>query len=445
MDEMMGCDLLISDCWLLRPDLTVEAGMSLAVSAGRIAAIAPAAELDRRYRAHETLDGSGKLAIPGLIDAHTHTVQQLLRGGVVDERPMIWARILLPYEDRLRPDTIYHAALLSCLEMIKAGITTFVDNGSRDMVPVIQATQEAGMRAVISRMTRDYGQEVLPSMKETTAQALARSEALYKEYHGSAQGRVRVAFSVTNPMASTPELLDGVAELSRKYGTIVHCHLAEHLREVEACMTAHRLRPAEYFEAHGLLGSNLLAAHTVQLTDRELLLMAERDVKPVLCPMSNLTNHGFPKATQMLAQGMTVSAASDGAACGAIDLFGAIRLLKYAMQARYGLPVSDYAALRMGDVFAMITGNAARAIQWDDEIGSLEVGKKADIVLLNWMQPHLYPTRDIFQTLVMAAGPRDVSDTIIDGQLLLRDRRFTRLDEAEIMARAAEHLATLMR
>jgi 5-methylthioadenosine/S-adenosylhomocysteine deaminase len=438
------CDLVISNCWLLIPDFSVREKMGIAIDGNRIIAIDSTAVLENKYRPKSIFDATNKLAIPGLIDAHTHTVQELLRGGVVDERPMIWARILLPYEDKLSPEIIYWAAKMTCMEMIKAGITTFADNGSREMEPVVQVVGETGMRAVISRMTRDFGQEVVASMKETTAQAISRSEDLYKKYHGNANGRIQIAFSITNPMASTPELLDGVKEKADEYKTIIHCHLAEHHREVDSVLATRGVRPVEYFHQHGLLSPNLLAAHSVQLTDREIRLMAECGVKPVICPTANLTNHGFPKVTQMLAQGMVVSAATDGTASGLIDSFHIIRLLKYVCQAYYGLPVSDFASLQLKEAFRMLLENPANALQLGKEIGSLEVGKKADIVLLNWMQPHLFPTRNIFQTLVMAASSHDVWDVFIDGELLLKERQFVRIDEQETMRKAEEQLKTLI-
>ncbi len=442
---MSNIDLLVKNCSLVTADYSVLEDHAIAVNRGRILEMGPSAELERKYVAQNTLNGKDKLAIPGLIDAHTHTVQQLLRGGVVDQPPMIWLRILIPFERALTPEDIYPSALLSCVQMIKAGITCFADSGSWFMEPVIQAVQETGIRASIARMTRDCGDFLPDSMKEPTPVAFGKTEELYLKYNGAADGRVRISFSITNPMSATPALVEQVAAAARHYHSTVHVHLAEHFREVEYCLVNHKLRPAEYFDAHGLLAPNLFAAHAVKLSDREVKLMADRGVKPVHCPRSNFTNHGFPKTPMMRALGMSIGLGNDGASSSDLDLFDQMRILKFGLEGYYGIPIYDPLVIGTQDVFEMATLGGARALQWDDEIGSLQVGKKADIVLLNWHQPHFYPTRDVFRTMVMVANSRDVSDVIIDGKLVLKDREFIDLDEEQIMAHAAELLERILR
>ncbi|NMC78507.1 MAG: amidohydrolase [Chloroflexi bacterium] len=441
MNQLNTCDLLIDSLSCVLPDSVVAENYAIAIQGNRIAAIGPSLSIRQQWRPAHMVDGSGKVAIPGLVDSHTHTVQQLLRGGVVDERPMIWSRILLPYEDQLSDEDIYWAAMLCSAEMISAVITCFSDNGSRQMESVIDATIASGLRGSITRMTRDAGGDaVLPTMKETTAVAIEKSENLYKKYDGAANGRIKIVFSITNPMAASPELLEGIAEKARQYGTIVHTHMSEHVREVETCLMLHGLRPAEYFEAHGLLGPNLLAAHAIQLSSKDIKLIAERHAKIVHCPTANLTNHGFAKLPELLANGVDVALATDGAATGLVDLFAVGRLQKYSTQAHHGLPIYDYATLPYPTVFQMYTLKGATALGLQDEIGSLEVGKKADITLIDWMQPHLNPTREILQTLVMAASARDVCDVIVDGRFLFKDRQFTTLDIQEITAKATQAL-----
>jgi 5-methylthioadenosine/S-adenosylhomocysteine deaminase len=445
MKQTNDCDLLIDDLWCVLPNLSVEENYAIAVKKNKIAAIGPSLQIRNQWQSDCVEDGSGKLAIPGLVDSHTHTVQQLLRGGVVDERPMIWSRILLPYEDKLTDDEIYLASMLCCVEMISAGITCFCDNGSRQMESVVKATINSGLRGNIARMTRDSGgNDVLPTMKEPTCEAIEKTENLYKLYNGAANGRIKIVFSITNPMAASPELLEGVAEKARQYGTIIHTHMAEHIREVETCLTLYGLRPSEYFDAHGLLGPNLLAAHAIQLTSKEIKVLAERQVKVVHCPTANLMNHGFAKLPELLANGICIALASDGAATGLIDLFAVGRLEKYAMQAHHGLPIYDYNVLPYQNIFKMYTLAGATALNLQNEIGTLEVGKKADITFIDWTQPHLIPTREIMQTLVMAASARDVSDVMVDGCFLLKNKKLTNLDQQEIIAKANEAMRKIV-
>ncbi|NMC78285.1 MAG: amidohydrolase family protein, partial [Chloroflexi bacterium] len=139
------------------PDSSIAEGTSIVIDQGRILAMGPAAQVRKQYHPAAVLDGQDKLAIPGFVDAHTHLAQQLLRGGVVDEPPIIWQRILVPFENALSTEALYAGARLSCLQMAKAGITAFADSGTGDMRPIIQATIETGMRANIARMSRDYG------------------------------------------------------------------------------------------------------------------------------------------------------------------------------------------------------------------------------------------------------------------------------------------------
>ncbi|MBC7260387.1 MAG: amidohydrolase family protein, partial [Chloroflexi bacterium] len=326
------------------------------------------------------------------------------------------------------------------VEMIKAGITTFADAGGTHMHEVARAVEEMGVRACISRSTMDAGDFVPVNMKDSTAEAVAKTEELYKEWHGRANGRIHIWFALRQVMTSSPALVEAIAGAARQNRTGVHIHLAEHLREVEHCVTNYRKRPAEWLDTLGLLGANVLAAHCVQLTDREVRLLVERQTIPVHCPRSNLHSHGFPKTPLFLTLGSPVGLGSDGASSSAIDLFEAVRLLKSALQARYGLPINDATVLSIENALHMVTQGGARALMLQDRIGTLEVGKKADIVLIDCRGPHMNPTHHLLRTLVMCARPGDVTDVIVDGKLIMCNRIFTLVDEKEIVAKAREHL-----
>lgn len=438
--ETKTCELLITNITALLPDLTLQPNMAIAIQEEKIAAIGPSFELEQAYQGQRHLDGQGKVALPGLVDAHTHTCQQLLRGRVMDEPPMIWARILVPYESNLEPEDVYWSAKLCCLEMIKAGITTFADAGGTHMHEVARAVEEMGVRACISRSTMDAGDFVPPNMKDSTVEAVAKTEELYKEWHGHANGRIHVWFALRQVMTSTPALVEAIASAAREHRTGVHTHLAEHLREVEHCVTNYRKRPAEWLDALGFLGPNVLAAHCVQLADREVRLLVERQTVPVHCPRSNLHSHGFPKTPLFMALGSPIGLGSDGASSSAIDLFEAMRLLKSALQARYGLPINDATVLPIEEALRMATVGGARALMLQDQLGSLETGKKADIILIDVHRPHLNPTHHLLRTLVMCARPGDVTDVIVDGKLLMQNRILAQVDEAEIVAKAHERL-----
>jgi len=434
------CNLLITDTTVLLPELKLQDGAAIAVQGSKIAAIGDSAALQCEYHAAAILDGAGKLAMPGMVDAHTHACQQLLRGRITDEPPMIWVRFLVPFESQLEPEDVYWSAMLCCVEMLKGGVTAFADAGGRHMQEVARAVADSGMRACIARSTMDAAEFVPANMKDSAADAVTRTEELFKAWDGGAGGRVRIWFALRQVMTSTPALVEGVADAARRHATGVHIHLAEHLREVEHCLVNYRLRPAEWLDSLGLLGSNVLAGHCVVLSEREVQLLVQRGTTPVHCPRSNLHSHGFPKTPLFLALGSPIGLGSDGAASSRIDHWENMRLLKSATQARYGLPINDPTVLPVEDALRMATSGGARALMLQDEIGTLQVGKRADIVLVRCTGPHLHPTHNRLRSLVMAATTEDVSDVLVDGKLLLRERRLTHLDEEQIVHKAAEHM-----
>lgn len=434
------CDLLITDTTIMLPDLTLRPQAAIAIENGTIAAMDDTTQLERIYRPRARLDGAGKVAMPGMVDAHTHACQQLLRGRITDEPPMIWVRFLVPYESQLEQEDVYWSAMLCCTEMLKAGVTTFADSGGRHMAQVARAVEEMGLRASIARSTMDSAEFVPPNMKDSATEAIAKTEALYQAWHGQANDRIHIWFALRQVMTSTPELVEAVTDAARRYDTGIHIHLAEHLREVEHCVVNYRKRPAEWLDSLNLLDANVLAAHCVVLSDREVQLLVERETVPVHCPRSNLYSHGFPKTPLFLALDSPVGMASDGAAGGAIDLFGSMRLLKGATQAHHGLPINDATVLPVEDVLRMATFGGARALMLQDHTGTLEVGKKADVILVRHTGPHMTPTHNLLRTLVMCATPQDVSDAIVDGVLLMKDRKLTQADEEEIMHKATEHM-----
>ena len=333
---MTNCDLLITNCFVLQPDFTILENASIAITKNQIAAIGPADKISRQYKPDNTLNGSGKIVMPGFVDAHTHTAQQLLRGRTVDEPPMIWTRILVPYESHLTPEDVRISALLCCVEMIKAGITAFADAGGPHMSMAAEAAIQAGLRAAISPSNMDRGDFIPTQMKQTTAEAIHNNEELFDKYDGAADGRIHVFFGLRQVMTSTPELIEQVAGAARQHKTGIHIHLAEHFNEVDHCLVNYHMRPAEYLNHCGLLNNKVLAAHSVLLSDEEVLMLNEKKVKVVHCPRANLGNHGFAKTPLMCALGVSVGLGTDGVSGHGVDHFTEMMLLKHALHADQG-------------------------------------------------------------------------------------------------------------
>lgn len=429
---------------MLTPDIAVEQGKSVAIKDGRIAAIADARDA-AQWQADVALDGSGKLLMPGLIDAHTHTCQQMLRGKVADEFPMIWARFLVPFESVLTEEDVYLSAQLACLEMIKSGTTSFADSGGRHMHKVAEAVIESGMRACVARSTMDIGGTVDGVMVESTHDAIARTEDLYRGYHGKGNGRVSIWFALRQVMTCSPALVRAVGEKAAEYDTGIHAHLYEHRDEVSFCLRNYKKRPADFLNEMGVLGPRLLTAHNVAMAESDIKLYAERGVKAVHCPHGNLTSHGFPKTPHLLAAGISIGLGCDGSAGYSASLFEEIRTLRLATIAYWGLPVFDPVVLPCPQVLRMATQGGAAATRHADQLGAIEVGRKADLITLNIRQPHMMPSHNLVNTLVESAGAQDVMDSIIDGRLVMKDRSVLTLDEERILAQAQERIGDIAR
>ena len=430
----MVCNLLLHDCSVLTADMTVIEHQSIAISGDKILEIGPADELKIKYTAEKTLNGSGKLAMPGLVDGHTHVCQQLLRGRTIDEWPMIWTRFLVPFESNLNPEDVYHSARLACLEMIKSGTTSFIESGGVYMERAAEATVESGMRAAIACSTMDMGSFITGQMKDTVQGNLDKTERLYNAYHGAGDGRIHIWYAMRQVMTCSPELVRATSQAAREKGTGIHAHLCEHRDEVRFCLENYKQRPVEYLLENDMLGPNFLTAHNVALTEHDITLMKQHDVKVIHCPDSNLTNHGFSKTPRFLEENMVVGLGSDGASSSCLNLFDQMKFLRYGMTAYWGLPVFDPMVMPCDALLRMVTVNGARAMLRENEFGTLEVGKKADIITLNISAPHLAPTSNLVKSIVTAAGPADVTDSIINGKLVMENREVLTLDEEKIIA-----------
>lgn len=442
---MENYDIVIKNCQVLQPDMTISGECSVAIKDSWIRKIGSAEEIAAAGTAAQTLDGKGKLLMPGLVDGHTHTCQQLLRGRVADEYPMIWTRFLVPFESNLQPEDSYVSGQLACLEMIKNGTTAFAESGGVHMDRVADAVIESGMRAAIAKSTMDMGNAITGAMKETAQEAIDNTIDLYKRYQGAGDGRIDIWFAIRQVMTCSRELIAMVGENAKKYHTGIHAHLCEHKDEVSFCLQNYKKRPAQFLEKMGILGPNLLTAHNVMLSDADISIMAERGVKIIHCPRANLANHGFPKTPQILEAGASVGLGCDGAAPSNLDLFDEIKVLRYAMIGYWGLPSFNPVVMPCAKLLEMATQGGANAIGHGDILGTVEEGKKADLILLNIDQPHILPTQNLLNTIVDAASSHDVTDSIINGKLVMKDREVLTLDEEKIMFEADRHMKEIIK
>ena len=434
MNKKQKCDLLIVQCSVILPDFTVLEEGAIAVSSGTILEIGTAEKLKSLYEPEKILPGKGRIAMPGMYDCHTHTVQQLLKGGTIDEPPIIWRRILVPYESAMTEEDRYQAARLYCLQALRAGITMFADAGSMDMTGTIRAVEETGIRAAVARVGRDLDHELPASMCDPNAsRCIQAQEDLYRKYHNTCGGRLRVFFSISSPMSASEELVEGIAQAAKEGNTGIHIHLGEHPAEVQTCLSRFGMRPPAFMAKHGALGPNVIAAHCIQITDYDIRLMAEQGVNVIHCPTANLPTQGIPKLLAERAAGLNIALGNDGATTARQDLFAQAQLLKYVTQAVYGTPVFEPTVLPLREAYDMMTRNGAKALGVGETLGTLEAGKTADIVLLDIDKVEYQPSRNLLHTMMMVASSCDVTDVVIGGKVLLKARKFTALDEERIL------------
>lgn len=418
--------LILSGRWLVSMNGAVRegAGISVAVAGDSIAEIG--LNLAAKYPQAELLACQYGLIMPGLVNVHTHAAMSCFR-GLADDLPLMdWlTRHIFPREARLTKEIVYHATLLSICEMIKSGTTSY-----NDMYLFTQeaarAAAEAGMRAWIGEGFFDFPSPCYGDIEN----GFAYAEELFSAYEGSDLIKITV-----NPHAvytCSPALLQRAAALAERKNALLHIHLAETRDEVQGCVEKYGCTPGRHLERLGLLNERTVAAHCVMLDDEEIALLARRGVKVAHCPESNMKlASGIAPAQKMLDGGVTVGIGTDGSASNNdLDMFGEMSTAAKLHKVRN----LDPTAMSAETVLRAATLGGAEVLGAADEIGSIAVGKKADLIMLDMRQPHLCPLHNPVSQLVYAGKGSDVIHSVINGRVVMRDRRLTTLDEAAVLA-----------
>lgn len=427
------CDLIITDAAVLFPDGIVRSAQTIEINEGKICSVRPYRETDLETAAKERISGTGKLVMPGLADCHMHTGQQLLKGKVLDALPMIWTRIMLPFESTLTEEKMELSASLAALEMIKSGTTAFVDAGSYHMEAAAEVYVRSGLRGLISASTMD--EKGLPdSIAHDAEEAVAQTDRLYDRYNG--KGNLKVAYSLRSLISCSDELNLKAARRAKERGAKLQAHMNEYAGEVNYFLTNKKVRPFEYLGSMGILDEDFIAAHCILLSEREKDLLAERGVKVCHCPFSNC-GKGAPDTPALREKGICVGLGTDGAAHGGLSLWNEMKIFRSVMNVEYGSRLNEPAVMPAKYILKMATENGYRFMGEDG--GRIEPGKQADLITINMMQPHLYPTGNPVNTLLECVTAGDVCDSIVNGKVLMKDRHVLTLDEKKILAKAAEY------
>lgn len=375
----------------------------------------------------EIIDGRHTVAMPGLVNTHTHAAMTLLRSYADDMELMPWLNDKIwPAEAKFVNEYIYWGSALASVEMIQSGTTTFADMYD-SMHEVAKVVEESGMRANLSRGCVVFSD---PELKN-----IQKNVRLYENFHNQADGRLKVWFAPHAPYTCPPEYLEKIVQAAADCHTGIHVHLAETQDELRQIREGYGKTPTEYLNDLGVFELPTLAAHSVYLTDGDIAILKEHNVSIAHNPSSNLKlASGIANIPKYLAAGLNVGIGTDGASSNnTLNMFKEMTVCSFAQKVH----AMDPTVLPAEAVLQMATINGAKALHWDDEIGTLETGKKADLILVDVDKPHFAPWNNVVSDLVYSAQGGDVKTTIVNGKILMKDYEVQTMDVEKIMAETA--------
>ena len=379
---------------------------------------------------------AGCVVMPGLVQAHVHTVQTLARGRADDLELLGWLReVIWPYEAALDEDSAGAAGELACAELLLGGTTAILDMATvRHTDAIFRAAEASGIRATIGKAMMDAPDPYIPAgLRETTRWSLDESARLIDAWHGGADGRLRYAYAPRFALSCTDELLREVGVQAKARGVGIHTHASENTGEIALIRERFGKSNIEVLDGFGLLGPHACIAHCIHLSDAERALLAARGAHVCTCPSSNLKlASGVCPVPELIAAGVSVAIGADGAPCNNnLDGFHELRLTALLHKPRVGprtLPAAE--VVRLG------TMGGATALGLADQIGSLEVGKRGDVIAVDVETLHTVPTASPWSQLAYAVKGCDVRHVAVDGRIVVRDRELQTLDVARVRARA---------
>ena len=452
---MQSVDLVIAGIdWLITvdPARRIVRDAAIAVMNGKIVDIGKTDDIAKAYSAARKVDGRHTVATPGLIDCHLHASFQLSR-GLADEanaQSFLFDR-MYPYEAALDGDDVRVAATLAGAELLKHGVTCFIDPGNYHPEASVDGVMSTGIRCIVSRSSFDLTKSVLgilpERMIETTAVALARAESVLERYAKSGNPRLGASASFRGLNNASDELILGLDQLARKYGTLLQTHACFSYSTHDSSVARTGMAEIERLEKLGVIDERMLIVHSGWLEPEELAILARRKPSLVCAPSSSLHNgYGnflFGKLPELLALGVNVTVGSDHASSGIVDMPQEIRLAcccykETRINPRVMPPETG---------LEMATVNGAKAALLSDRIGSIEVGKEADIVLFDTRRPEWQPLINPVANLVYSATGDSVRDVFVAGEQVVAGSRLTKIDESKLyedvplaVARFAKHL-----
>jgi len=401
------------------------------IEGNRIIDVGKMSKIHSQYRsADKIIDAKGKIVLPGLISGHTHAALSLIRGidttGMLDD----WVKnVLWPYESYLlkHPEYSYIATFFACLNMIKNGVTCFADMHF-NMNKVARAVKESGIRASLSVAMMDQDNTPL-----TFEESIKQNENLVKEWHNKANGRITTMFGLCTIRTCSTELFQEARKLADKYNVGLHIHLSEVKHDVEFSLKNFGKRPVEHLYDIGFLRNDVLAAHCIWLNKKEMEILSKTGVDVIHNPSSNLRLvSGIAPVKNMFDHGINVGLGIDTALTNnTMDMFREMRLASLI----HKMVNNDPSFLTVENLIKMATLNNAKALGLEKDVGSLELGKKADIIIVNFKHPDTWPiitVRNALNNLVYSCSGWNVETVIVDGKIIMENREVLSIDEEKV-------------
>lgn len=433
--EKEAVDLIVSGGTVVSMDVAraIIPDGSVAVRGDSILAVGPRAEIESRYRAAQMIDARGHLVLPGFINGHTHVPMTLFRGLHDDVTLNDWLyKYIFPAEKKnVNEEFVRWGTRLAAAEQIRAGVTTFADMYYFEDA-IAEETKAAGMRGVLGETFIDFP---APDNK-SEAEMLAYTEKFLKRWQGDPL--IHAAAAPHSIYTCSNKTLQDAAALARKYHSPILIHVAEMKKEWEDSEKANGMSPVQFLQKIGVLGPDIVAAHCIFVDEADRKLLAERGTGCVHNPSSNMMiASGVSPVPEMRAAGVAVGLGTDGPAGSNNDLDLMEEIDLAAKLAK--ISKMDPLALNAKAVVEMATIDGARALHMEKEIGSLEAGKKADLVLISLNEPNAVPVYDIYAQIAYSLKGSDVEDVVIGGRIVMRDRKLLTVDEPAVLEKAREY------
>jgi len=418
------------------------------IEGDRITQVGDMADLPPRA-GDEEIDATEMLVLPGFVNAHAHFTDSLVRSLGADLPLLPWLeKLIWPFFSEARADDIRAGALLGSLEAIKSGTTTVVENyysskaDKANIDSLAEAFLSSGLRTVLVRGYHDRPEMSWDVFLEETDELLAEYERIIETWHGHSNGRLMIWVGPVDLLSSLPDSIQAVHALAQRFGVGVHSHVAETESELEFIQQEYGQGYVQVLDSLGVLDPMFTCAHAVWVDEEEIEILAERGAGVVHNPISNMClGSGIAPVPDMLSRGVTVALGTDGACCN--NTLDMVETMKAAALI-HKVGRCDPAVISAPDVLRMATINGARVLGLQHEIGSIEVGKKADLIILDLTKARTTPNFDPVASLVYSSRGSDVETVIVDGEFLMKDRSVKVFEEEEILRRAQRSATALV-